>query len=129
MRAIAASSLTHVEKHVLIAIEMHADNLTGWAYPSIHTLMLDTSLSRSAVEQAILDLRGPHADQGRKKKGRDRPCWIEYRPCASKYRTNLFRVRPPGLDLAAFGIPAAGEEDPLKAMARARGEPLDTAAE
>lgn len=58
-RFIQEAAISHNATSVLLAIAAHADNSTGWCYPSIARLEGFTKLSRSTVwrtlQQAIAD--------------------------------------------------------------------------
>jgi hypothetical protein len=83
MKAIMRSAtLSANEKLVLFAIEQHADNVSGVAYPSVALLCQDTSLSKNSVMRAT---------QGASEKG-----WLHVMPGKSPLdpRGNAYRVTP-----------------------------------
>ena len=94
MRAILRSAaLSANEKLVLFAIEQHADNVTGFAYPGIARLALETALSDRGVRNAI---------RGAAEKG-----WLHVMPGKSPLdpRGNAYRVTPVTADSLAFPLP------------------------
>jgi homoserine kinase len=83
MKAILRSAaLTSSERLVLLAIEGHADNVTGFAYPGVALLAKETALSKRTVITAI----HAAADRG----------WLRIMPGKSPLdpRGNAYRVTP-----------------------------------
>ena len=83
MRAIRRSAmLTSSERLVLLIIEEHADNVTGFAYPGVALIVRETALSKRTVLSAIHSA----ADKG----------WLRIMPGKSPLdpRGNGYRLTP-----------------------------------
>lgn len=81
LAAISASALlSATEAAVLRQIEEHTDNITRDAYPGIDLLAWELKMDARTVERAIVSA---------KKKG-----WLRWRPRASAYGTNVYRITP-----------------------------------
>lgn len=100
MKAVLRSpALSANEKLVLLAIENHADNVTGFAYPGIARLALETSLSDRGVRNAI---------RGAAEKG-----WLCVMPGKSPLdaRGNAYKVTPVAADRLTFPTPGGPAND------------------